>query len=126
MKKDLNTITFGGTIKSIRTNEVGDTKVLSLMVESIEQYNSKGELKDLFTKMPVSIWGDLADINVEEGDQIVVGGKIATRSYEKDGEKKYVTEIKVNGFGGSVTVMKEQGISVEEVVKEGFPDDIPF
>jgi single-stranded DNA-binding protein len=34
----------------------------------------------------------------EEGSKLYIEGKIETRTYEKDGEKRYSTEIKANSF----------------------------
>jgi len=35
---------------------------------------------------------------VQKGTLLYIEGKIHTRSYEKNGEKKYVTEIRVDSF----------------------------
>jgi single-stranded DNA-binding protein len=40
----------------------------------------------------VVCWNDLAD-KLPESGHILVHGRLRTRSYEKDGVKKYVTEI---------------------------------
>lgn len=44
----------------------------------------------------VVIWGNRAEALsriLNKGDRIFVEGRIATRSYDKDGEKRYTTEI---------------------------------
>ena len=46
----------------------------------------------------LSMYGKLADLTeryVNKGDKIVVEGSIRTRSWEKNGEKRYATEITV-------------------------------
>jgi single-strand DNA-binding protein len=44
-------------------------------------------------------WGKSAELvekMLQKGTEVVVEGKIATRSYEKDGMKRYATEIVLN------------------------------
>lgn len=46
-------------------------------------------------------WGKLAEIiekYLKKGDLAYFEGKLQTRSYDKDGEKRYVTEIKVDAM----------------------------
>jgi len=55
----------------------------------------------------VVAWGkqaELAGQYLDSGRQVAVEGSIRTRSYDKDGEKKYITEIQANRItflGGS-------------------------
>ena len=49
------------------------------IIESVEKLMANGDLK---------------------GSQIYVEGKLRTRSWEKDGSKRYSTEILINDFGG--------------------------
>ena len=47
------------------------------------------------------IWGQLAQVAgqyLHKGDQVYLEGKIDTRSYEKDGVTRYVTEILVSNM----------------------------
>lgn len=41
---------------------------------------------------------ELAEKLLEKGREIAIEGKLTSRSYEKDGEKKYVTEVVVSEF----------------------------
>lgn len=58
-----------------------------------------------------------------KGDQAIVEGKLTSRSYEKDGEKKYVTELIVDKvhFCGS---KKDKEESQEEYIT--IDGDLPF
>lgn len=58
-----------------------------------------------------------------KGDQAIVEGKLTSRSYEKDGEKKYVTELIVDKvhFCGS---KKDKEESQEEYITND--GDLPF
>lgn len=42
---------------------------------------------------------------VKKGMQIYVEGQLQTREYEKDGVKKYTTEIVIRAFGGTITLL---------------------
>lgn len=46
--------------------------------------------------LPIITWGKVAEVcgnNLVKGSQILVEGRIQVNSYEKDGQKRYVTEI---------------------------------
>ena len=78
---------------------------------------------------PCVAWERLADFignNFSKGKEILIEGILQTRSYEKDGSKRYVTEIILTyaEFCGSKTDVAKSttaGISGKEV-----DDDIPF
>ena len=57
---------------------------------------SNGELQEHTDFIPVVVWGPQAE-NCErylsKGRPVLVEGQIRTRSYEKDGQKRYVTEV---------------------------------
>ena len=74
-----------------KTSESGMTKVARLSVATSEKYNDK----DITEWHSVVAFGKTAEIaaQVRKGQMVYVEGKIRTRSYEKDGATKYVTEI---------------------------------
>lgn len=76
-------------------------------------------------------WGNTAEAicrNFHKGKEILVEGELQKRSYEKDGIKRWVTELVVEAF--SFTGRKDDGESEqkqktwEEVEAE--EDDLPF
>jgi single-strand DNA-binding protein len=74
------------------------TPVCTLSVATDESYTNKqtGERKEAVEWHRVVVWGKQGSICAEKlakGRQIYVEGKLNTRSYDKDGEKRYVTEI---------------------------------
>lgn len=85
-----------GRDPEVRTLESGN-KVASFKLATTEKYKDKsGERKEQTEWHSVSCWGKLADIveqYVKKGNAVYVEGKIRTRSYEKDGETRYMTEI---------------------------------
>lgn len=61
--------------------------------------NQKGEKVEDTQWHNVVIWGKLAGIvekYVKKGDEIAIEGKLVHRSYESNGDKKFVTEVDVN------------------------------
>ena len=75
----------------------GGSKVASFSLATNNKYTDKNGEKQTQTEWhKVTAWGKLAGI-VEEyvgkGSQLLIEGEIKTRSYDKDGEKRYVTEI---------------------------------
>ena len=51
----------------------------------------------------VVVWGKTAEAvanYTHKGSKIAVQGKITTRSYDKDGTKRYITEVVADQYGG--------------------------
>lgn len=72
----------------------------SLSLATSERYKDKdGEKKVTTTWHNLVIWGKLAEVvekYVKKGDRLLIIGKIQNRSYEKDGQTRYITEIVVS------------------------------
>ncbi len=61
--------------------------------------NAKGEKIEETQWHNVVAWGKTAELiekYVHKGKEVGLEGKLVTRQYEKDGEKKYITEVVVN------------------------------
>lgn len=76
----------------------GDRKVAKFPIATSETYKDKSGQKVESTEWHnVEFWGPVVDVidrYVKKGDMLYVEGKIRTRSYEdKEGQKKYVTDI---------------------------------
>ncbi|MGB9771780.1 MAG: single-stranded DNA-binding protein [Candidatus Kapaibacteriota bacterium] len=71
--------------------------VCTLRVATTEFYRGKnGERREITDWHSVVLWDRLAEIAVQKikkSDKIYVEGKLRTRSFEKDGITKFVTEI---------------------------------
>jgi len=79
----------------------GGKKLANLTIATKDSYkNDKGEKVETTEWHRVTAWGATADIiekYVTKGLQIAVEGKLTHRSYDdKNGEKRYVTEVLVN------------------------------
>ena len=86
-------------VKSFDNNR----KLAKITIATNETYkNDKGE-KITDTQWHYLVrWGTqakLAEDFLKKGDEIAIEGKLASRSYvDKDGNKRYVTEVVVNEF----------------------------
>lgn len=79
----------------------GGKKVANITIATNDSYkNDKGEKVEQTEWHKVVAWGKTADIiekYVTKGLQIAVEGKLTHRSYDdKNGEKRYITEVVVN------------------------------
>ncbi len=84
----------------IKTFEKGK-KVAHLTLSTNETYyRENGDKVEQTEWHRVTAWGKLADIvekHVVKGKEIAVEGKLTHRSYDdKNGEKRYITEVVVN------------------------------
>lgn len=77
----------------------GGQAVLNFSVATSETYVDKAGVKQEKTDWHrCEMWGARAEKlaqYIKKGTKLVVEGSIHTRSYEKDGEKRYTTNIKV-------------------------------
>ncbi|KAF2332092.1 single-stranded DNA-binding protein [Flavobacterium nitrogenifigens] len=89
-----------GNEPEIKTLESG-RKVAHLTIATNEIYrNDKGEKVEQTEWHRITAWGKTAEIiekYVVKGKEIAVEGKLTHRSYDdKNGEKRYITEVVVN------------------------------
>ena len=76
-------------------------KMVRLSLATSENYkNIKGEKVEETQWHNLVAWGKTADIAekyLQKGSELAIEGKLSYRSYEdKNGEKKYITEIVIN------------------------------
>jgi single-strand DNA-binding protein len=73
--------------------------VANFSIATSESYtNKQGEKTETTEWHNIVIWGKLAEVAekyLSKGSMVYLEGKIITRMWEKDGEKKYTTEIVV-------------------------------
>lgn len=79
--------------------------VANLSLATDESYKDKqGEKQKKTEWHRLTVWGNSVEAYVQpylhKGDLIYVEGKLQTRSWEKDGVKKYTTEINVTNIVG--------------------------
>ncbi len=89
-----------GNSPEVKNTEAGK-KLVRFSVATNESYhNSKGEKVTETQWHNLVAWGKVADIAekyLAKGSEVVIEGKLVTHNYtDKEGVKKYVTEIQVN------------------------------
>ncbi|GAA3760624.1 single-stranded DNA-binding protein [Flavobacterium ginsengiterrae] len=100
MKNRVQLIGNAGNDPEIKTLESGK-KLAHLTIATNEVYrNDKGDKVEQTEWHRVTAWGKTAEIiekYVVKGKEVAVEGKLTHRSYDdKNGEKKYITEVVVN------------------------------
>lgn len=124
----------------------GGTKKASFSLATGETFLDKnGQRQDRTEWHNVVFWGNIVDViekYLKKGSQVYVEGRITTRSYDdKDGQKKYITEI----VGQSMTLLggrpagsgennsayqdnnsKQEVQSVNTTIMADASDDLPF
>lgn len=85
----------------------------------------------------IVVWRSLADIAekfLRKGSQVYIEGRIRYRTYEKDGQKKYITDIEadnINMLGARHNSENNSGYEQNNVPAPSAPitpetDDLPF
>ncbi|QOG03258.1 single-stranded DNA-binding protein [Flavobacterium sp. MDT1-60] len=100
MKNRVQLIGNVGNDPEIKTLENGK-KLAQLTIATHDYYkNDKGEKIEQTDWHRVTAWGKVAEIIekfVVKGKEVAIEGKLTHRSYDdKNGEKKYITEVVVN------------------------------
>lgn len=88
-----------GTEPEIRDYEGGKRKATFSLATNEVYYNNKNEKVNDTTWHQIVVWGKKVDIVerfLQKGSEVAVEGRLQRRSYEKEGVKRYVTEINLN------------------------------
>jgi single-strand DNA-binding protein len=99
--KSVNKIILVGTLAAdpeVRQTAKGTT-VATFPVATNRDFTSNGEKKKVTDFHRVVAWAKLGEIcgkYLEKGKAIYVEGMVLNRAYEKDGERKYITEIRAD------------------------------
>lgn len=99
MKNKVQLIGHVGQEPEVKT--INNKKVATLTIATNDfYYNEKGDKVEQTEWHRITAWGKTAEIiekYVTKGKEIAVEGKLSHRSYDdKDGNKRYVTEILVS------------------------------
>ncbi len=69
---------------------------ISMVTNEVRRNSETGEYTEFAEWHRVTMWNKLAEIAgqyLHKGSQVYIEGKLRTRSYDKDGQKHYVTEV---------------------------------
>lgn len=124
-------ILMGHVGKDPAVRQVNDTKVAQFTLATYESFKDKnGERQKVTTWHNIVAWGKWAEViekNVRKGTGLHIEGKIVNRSYEADGVKKYVSEVRLEGMQFLPSGSKDNQLSPppEEIPPQP-EDDLPF
>ncbi|MGV3460778.1 MAG: single-stranded DNA-binding protein [Flavobacterium sp.] len=99
LKNKVQLIGNAGSNPDIKTFEAGKKLARLVIATNESYYNDKGEKVTDTQWHNVTAWGKMAEIiekYVTMGKEIAVEGKLMHRSYDKNGEKRYITEVVVS------------------------------
>ena len=99
--RSVNKIILVGNVAAdpeVRQTSKGTT-VATFPVATERDFTSNGERKKVTDFHRIVAWGKLGEIcgnYLEKGKAIYVEGMVINRAYEKDGERRYLTEIRAD------------------------------
>ena len=111
--------------------QAGSSHLCKLNVATSESWTDKqGQRQEKTEWHSVQVWGKVAELcskYLAKGHQVYVEGKLETRSFEKDGQKRYVTEIKASSVQFIESKNKSESFDFDQSEPK-FSDDssIPF
>tara|TARA_B100000902_G_scaffold112299_1_gene113522 strand:- start:2143 stop:2544 length:402 start_codon:yes stop_codon:yes gene_type:complete len=116
---------------------VNDGKIAKLSIATSESWKDKssGERKTKTEWHRVVIFNEglvrITEQYLKKGSKVFIEGKLQTQKYtDKDGVEKYTTEIVLQNFNGSLTMLGEnnggQSSTPSPVDNKIIDDDIPF
>lgn len=103
-----NQITVAGRLTKdpdLRVTESGQT-VCKLSLASGRRWKDKaGEWQEATSFFDADVWGDMGencDESLSKGDAVVIVGQMEQRSYEKDGTKRTVWDLRVDNVAADL------------------------
>lgn len=140
MSKGLNKVMLIGHLgNDPESRQAGGNTVCNFTVATSESYkDSKGDTIERTEWHRIVVWGKLAEIckqYLAKGRQVYIEGKLQTRSWEKDGQKQYTTEIvasamqmlgKGDGQGSSRTEPTTAAAQAQPSEAYQEKDELPF
>lgn len=123
----MNRVILSGSLgrdPEIRYINSGTAKA-SLSVATSERYKKDDQWQERTEWHSVIVWGKQAEnvgTYLKKGSRVLIEGRIQSRDYEKDGQKRKITEIvadRVEFLGGG----QGRGAQTSESVSD---DDVPF
>jgi single-strand DNA-binding protein len=104
MAEGLNRVTLLGNLGADPELRVtpGGQAVLKLRLATNETYLDRNNVRQERTEWHrVTVWGRRAEALgkiLQKGDSLLIEGRLQTSSYEKNGEKRYSTEVVANNI----------------------------
>ena len=99
LKNNVQLIGRLGNEPQVRTFESGKRMATFSLATNETYYNNQGEKVQDTQWHNIVVWGkkvDVVESYLVKGSEVALQGKLINRSYEKEGIKKYITEISMN------------------------------
>lgn len=118
----------------------GDRCVANMSVATSTRWRDRdtGEMKENTQWHRVAIFNQptvkYVETYLKKGDKVYIEGELRTRTYEKNGEQQYITEVVVQPYGGQVVGLSQNvgrrstpdpAAPVRSLAEE-MDDEIPF
>lgn len=136
---DLNVVILSGNLggKPEAVDLPSGTKKASFNLATNRVYNNgDGEMKKETSWHRIVCFGKLAERVIEhkdKGDRVEVQGNLNTRSYQKEGETRWVTEVKADRINfvykaknGENNAQKPEAESEKAPEEANSSDEVPF
>lgn len=119
-----------GKDPQVKTTDNG-LKVATFSLATSENYKVGDEWKEITDWHNIVAWRHLAEKvekYVKKGSHVLVVGKVRTREYEKDGQKRYITEVLATQINVFDRIEKQGAASeyLEAVNDVSENDGLPF
>ncbi len=137
MARGLNKVTLIGNLgkdPELKYTNTGVAVATFSLATSDSWKDQEGNMQERTEWHNIVAWRKLAEIcgqYLKKGSQVYIEGKIQTRSYEKDGVKKYMTEIIADqllmlGGGGRQQTDSSDAPMPEQAPMPSKDEDLPF
>jgi len=99
-----------GRDPEVRQSQAG-AKIVNFSIATSESWKDKntGERREKTEWHRVVIFSEglanIAEQYLRKGSKVYIEGSLQTREYEKDGIKRYSTEVVLQGFNGTMTML---------------------
>lgn len=128
MGKSLNKVQIIGNLGKDPESKMTTTgkSVSNFSVALSERYKDKsGNWQDKTEWVNVVVWERLSELAAQylkKGSRCYIEGRISTRSYDKDGVTKYITEV----VGQELILLDGKPSTSEQATQPVADEDIPF
>ncbi|MDI1232798.1 MAG: single-stranded DNA-binding protein [bacterium] len=129
MKSLINSVRLMGHVGAtpeVKSFDNGNKVAKVKLATNEKQKNAKGETVDITYWHSLVFWGKQAELiekYISKGERLAIEGTLTNRSYEtKTGEKKQVTEVRVDTF----EFVSRKAQTANSMKESTVADDLPF
>lgn len=112
---------IGNLTKDPEVSQAGSSSVCKFGIAVNRKFKQNEEWKTEVTFVNIIVWGRTGENcakYLSKGKSVMIEGRLVIRSYDKDGEKKYVTEV----VADNVQFLSASGERTETAENNAFSD----